>query len=264
MQGVNADLPAVPPKHRRSFSGIRNPFGLSNSLSLPAIGINRPSLTVNTPGRPSTSNEDLLYQPSSGDERRSSAQFSSTNSRNGSGLRTLGAKFFATPTVPSTPRSVSAGSGAARAFMGKLAFGTLSRSNSKTKIAPELVSPFATPARRSEQDDDMSPVMQISAVPPSPMSFSSEKSLPTVTERQPVSSTSTPYYPPVLGIGLPRSPSTPLGSRTTSKVSVLGADTFLAPPAQSDIRSSSPSGRSLRSMNGVFCVSASNPLAELN
>lgn len=259
MLHAGATPPPPPPKHRRSFSGMRNPFALSSSPSLPAIGIGRPSLTIATPTHPSTSNESLAYSqstPSDGQHRPSNS-ISNSNGRTPS-LRAFGSKLFSTPTVPVTPRSVSNGSGpgGAKGFMAKLPFGSLSRSNSKTKVSSDLVSPFTVPSIPNEKDSNSfhdGPVMHISAFPPSPGSYSSEQSSPL---ERPTTNTSpnTPYYPPVLGLGLPRSPNTPALNKPISRPKPLGSESLLSLPAQvsdAENRSASPGARSLHSLNGV-------------
>lgn len=318
---MTTSTPPVPPKHRRSFSGIRTSFGLSSSPSLPIIanGPTSNGLPANpsmpafhptqTPSRPSLP-EDYPRTPSSssvdGHARKQSfggiglgTPITTSKNTLPTNIRSLRTKFsFGSPSLPisSTPRSASYnGNGISNAngngnggsgFMARLPFATLSKSAKhkmmvSTPQSPttELVSPFSTPTASNMQsretiDDSIDgPVMQISAFPPSPGSIMSDHSLhslprsgserhggtlsvPTSPSPSPASPNS-PYYPPVLGQGLPRT-STPITTASLSRTNSarMSTETFLAPPSSQngvwpDDRTPSPS-RSLRSLQGMY------------
>lgn len=264
--GATPAAQAPPPKHRRSFSGIRTSFGLSSSPSLPVISSNsnQSTLNITTPTSTAASHGG-----------RAGVAFGSNSSSNlsakstlPSGIRSLRSRFSfgSSSIVPTTPaRTASHGSigingGGGGGFMAKLPFGSLSRSNSKQKGLPltssstELVSPFSV--FQSSEDDEKGPVMRISAFPPSPSSVMSDRSLPADHEinvpPSPSPSPSAPYYPVALGKGIPRSPELPgRSSQSGSNVGPTTQNTLLAPPAQDD-RSPSPASRSIHSVQGML------------
>lgn len=260
---------ALPPKHRRSFSGIRTSFGLSSSPSLPVIGSNKnqSALNITTPSRPSTTESDNMRNASHRGHAvafgSSSNSSSSSKSVLPSGIRSLRSKFsFGSSSIaPATPvRSSSNGSistGAGGGFMAKLPFGSLSRSSSKQKalhlstLPTELVSPFST---FQNEDDDKGPVMRISAFPPSPGSVVSNHSLP--SERganvplspPPSPSPPTPYYPATLGKGIPRSLALPSTSSLSESKVASTTQNALVPPVRED-RSPSPNNEPLQGIS---------------
>ena len=136
-----------PPKHRRSFSGIRHSLsGVSSSPSLSQINNSRPSLNlVITPARPSMSGEDrdkvfqTPFRPAPATISNGNISASKTLPI---GIRTLRSRFsFGGSAVAPAPRSVSSPiamganppSGGGGGIMSKLPFASLSRASSKLK-----------------------------------------------------------------------------------------------------------------------------------